>query len=294
MRSSERNSIENEDLSWNERRFEGLGVEKHFTRNEKKFLGIGDKQRLTRNEKKFMGIGEKEKLSKNEKKFLGIQETQIDSEKELVDSDKALSKDIVDKNDVDLVKEKDTQYESESTNLNPTDNLGNWEKVRPEITPKENLDAANPNYEKGEEWQVNCQRCVPTYEMRSRGYDVTAQPCEDYNDYLSYNPLDVWEKPDVHTTTGNGMSDIEKQMSEWGDGSRAQVIVLWERGDGGHTFTAEQRDGKTVFVDPQSGDTGVEWYFDEAKKDSTKFCRIDNVQPSNYILDCCEKRSEEK
>ena len=174
--------------------------------------------------------------------------------------------------------------------LEDTDNLGEWDDIPPDITPEENLDAANPNYELGEEWQTNCQRCVPTYEMRERGYDVTAMPCTEDDDYLSYHPFDVWENPDIIEASDDGSNEIQEQMAEWGDGARAQVVVEWENGDGGHTFIAEQRDGKTVFIDPQSGETDVDWYFDEAKPGATQFCRIDNIEPSSLILDCCEKK----
>ena len=172
--------------------------------------------------------------------------------------------------------------------LNKADNIGHWSEIPPDTSFKDNLDAANPNYELGDEWQVNCQRCVPTYEMRARGYDVTAKPCVDDNDYLSYNPYDVWENPDVMSASGNGLSDIQSAMSNWGDGSRAQVCVQWEYGDGGHTFMAEQRNGKTYFFDPQTGDTDVSWYFNEIHPGSTSFCRTDQLMPTNRILDCCK------
>jgi hypothetical protein len=172
--------------------------------------------------------------------------------------------------------------------LNKADNVGNWSEIPADTSFKESLDAANPNYELGDEWQINCQRCVPTYEMRARGYDVTAQPCVDDNDYLSYHPYDVWESPDVMNASGNGLSDIQSAMSNWGDGSRAQVCVQWEYGDGGHTFMAEQRNGKTYFFDPQTGDTDVSWYFNEVHPGSTSFCRTDQLMPSNRILDCCK------
>ena len=174
--------------------------------------------------------------------------------------------------------------------LNRADNVGKWDDIPADISAKANIDAANPNYYSGDEWKVNCQRCVPTYEMRSRGYDVTAQPCIDDNDDLSYNPFDVWEQPDIKTCTGNGMEDIQRQMAEWGDGARSQVVVLWDNGYGGHTFTAVQHNGSTHFVDPQNGDMDVSWYFNEASPGDTQFCRIDKLQPSNRILDCCSKR----
>ena len=140
-----------------------------------------------------------------------------------------------------------------------------------------------------EERCVNCQRCVPTYEMDRRGYDVTSLPCESDADYLSYHPYDVWENPDIKTTSGSGLEDIQNSMKEFGDGSRAQVCVNWDGTDGGHTFVAEQIDGKTHFYDPQTGDMDVSGYFDRVAPGETTFCRIDNLQPSSRILDCCKE-----
>ena len=172
--------------------------------------------------------------------------------------------------------------------LNNLDNIGNWSDIPSEYSYQDNLDMANPNYENGTEWQINCQRCVPTYEMRSRGYDVTALPCTDYNDYLSYHPYDVWDNPAILNATGNGLDDIRTSMSDWGDGARAQVCLQWNNEMGGHTFMAEQRNGETCFVDPQTGETDVGWYFDEACPNSVTYCRTDRLMPSSKILNCCK------
>ncbi|MBE7070211.1 MAG: hypothetical protein E7386_06890 [Ruminococcaceae bacterium] len=170
------------------------------------------------------------------------------------------------------------------------DNLGEWHDVNPEISFRDNLDAVNPEYDESRpETFNNCQRCVPTYEMRERGYDVTAELCDDVDDYLSYHPYDVWENPEVLDTSGTGKEDIEKAMAEWGDGSRAQVVVTWDGLDAGHTFIAEQRGGKTVFIDPQNADSDCSLSFDDVALGETTFCRIDNLQPSSYILDCCKE-----
>ena len=173
--------------------------------------------------------------------------------------------------------------------LERADNLGHWKEIPPDTSFADNLDATNPNFEYGDEWTVNCQRCVPTYEMRARGYDVTALPCVEDNDYLSYHPYDVWENPVVNTAFGNGMNDIQSAMKGWGDGSRAQICVQWEKGDGGHTFIAEQKNGKTVFFDPQNGEMDASWYFDNVKSGSVTFCRTDNLMPSEKIFECCKE-----
>lgn len=174
----------------------------------------------------------------------------------------------------------------------------NWAIIETEHSPLDDLRDTNPNYAGGREWQKNCQRCAPAYEMRRRGFDVTAQPApsevpgapeEAY--HLAYHPFDAWEDPDVKQCKGSGISEIQDTMKKWGDGARAQVVVYWEKW-GGHTFIAEQADGKTHFIDPQTGKEGaeVEKYFDHVAEDRTQFCRIDDREASTYILDCCKER----
>lgn len=151
------------------------------------------------------------------------------------------------------------------------------------------LEACNPNYELDECWRINCQRCVPTYEMRMRGYDVTAM--EYYgDDFLSYHPFAVWKDPEVIQCADNGLDQIKEQMAEWGDGARAQIVVSWEgTGTGGHTFVAEQVNGKTRFFDPQTHETDVEYYFDMVESGSVKFCRMDQLEVNEDLInDCCK------
>ena len=162
----------------------------------------------------------------------------------------------------------------------------------------QDLSATNPNYiprtnpnwtlREGERWGANCQRCVPTYEMRRRGYDVTARERPTGSDHLSAQPFDVWNNPNVIQCSGNGYYDIRNHMSSWGDGARAQVVVMWTR-NRGHTFIAEQINGVTHFYEPQTGNTNVESYFSSVRSGQTRICRIDNAVPSERIYDCCEE-----
>ena len=167
--------------------------------------------------------------------------------------------------------------------------IGGWPKAGDISSLEEALSDTNPNYDEGEEWQVNCQRCVPTYEMRRRGYDVSAQPCVDDMDSLAISPFDVWENPEVIDCPDDDRNTIIDEMSQWEDGARAQIVVMWENGEGGHTFIAEKENGEIRFVDPQTGDTECSDYFDEIEPGSTRFCRIDNLKPSEKILECCKE-----
>lgn len=165
-------------------------------------------------------------------------------------------------------------------------------KTQPELNRANitlNLNKTNPNYTPLTEWSVNCQRCVPTYEMRRRGYDVTAYPKNDPNDYICRHPFDVWKNPDILHTDGTGQERIVEKMIEWGDGSRAQVVVKWHGVPEGHTFIAENVHGKIRFIDPQNGDEDVSRYFKTVEVDQTQFCRIDNLIPSDLILQCSKE-----
>lgn len=145
---------------------------------------------------------------------------------------------------------------------------------------------ANPNYnaKKYDEWYTNCQRCVPTYEMLRRGMDVTALPCPEGFDFLSAHPFAVWGNSDVISCSGNDRDELEAQMAQWGDGVRAQITVMWSETQG-HTFIAEQRDGVTHYIDPQSGNEAYDG-IDSAVPGMTQFCRIDTLEPSDLIRNC--------
>ncbi len=164
-----------------------------------------------------------------------------------------------------------------------------WNRYNIPQTIDKLLTKSNPNYSRSSpSYSYNCQRCVPTYELMKRGYDVTAKPIMISYDHLSQSPYDVWKDPVIFSSKGSGKEDICKKMSEWGDGARAQVIVYWNNGTGGHTFVAEQKDGNTIFIDPQTGDINCERYFYDVIFGETSFCRTDNVEFSNNILECCK------
>ena len=154
----------------------------------------------------------------------------------------------------------------------------------------DDLSKTNPNWSTQEaQWQNNCQRCVPTYEMRRRGFNVTAKPqpeADARNDYLAMNPWKAWMNPKLQPFTGK--NDIETAMAAMGDGARVQINIVFNNGRG-HTFVAEQMGEKTVFLDPQTGKE-CGYYFDDkfaSKGWNNLFWRIDDQEPSDYITDCC-------
>lgn len=154
------------------------------------------------------------------------------------------------------------------------------------------LKAVNPNFNSEDgKWRNNCQRTVPCYEMRCRGYDVTAKMRPEELDYLAGHPYDVWMNPEIYSCKEDGLEEIKEMMKQWGDGARVQIVVSWSKYDG-HTFVAEQKNGGMVFYDPQNGAEAVESYFLSALAGGTTFCRIDTLEPSDWIAECCEGRKK--
>lgn len=155
------------------------------------------------------------------------------------------------------------------------------------------LKDTNPNYSKGREWQVNCQRCVYAYEMGRRGYDVEAQPrimtgTDDVADHWrSIMENQTW----VKMPSRNTAKKINETMSSYGDGARAVVYVVWKGARSAHVFMSEQQNGKTVYIDPQTGrHVNIDSYLNAAIKGKTEISRIDHLKPTDYINGCAKRR----
>lgn len=151
------------------------------------------------------------------------------------------------------------------------------------------LKNTNPNYSLGKEYRINCQRCVPAYELQRRGYKVEAlpKPANGNNVRLGTSSFDL-SQTDIHveTTKKKLLSALAKEP----DGARFVIQHGWKRGGNvGHTYTAEKIKGKVYFLDPQNGDTNAERYLDDASWKSklwggVTWARIDN-KPLKMSLD---------
>ena len=137
------------------------------------------------------------------------------------------------------------------------------------ISLNEALTGTNPNYVKGvrNEYSTNCQRCVPTYEMRRRGYNVEALP--NTGDGLGSLSMiaKMWglNKNDEHYISPkllvggvNKTVDYNQEYTDWfkfiddmPSGARVQVGWVWKDSRVGHTIMAEKKADKLVFIDPQ-------------------------------------------
>ena len=144
--------------------------------------------------------------------------------------------------------------------------IRNDEFVLPEktkISPEIALSGTNPNYASGKEYQTNCQRCVPTYEMRRRGYDVEALGNFDKNFGNLVNIQKMWESgdqdmylnfrlnKDTRKFENLNISLFKEYLKNIEPGERHQIGWVW-RGREGHTIIVENVKGSLKFIDPQT------------------------------------------
>lgn len=134
------------------------------------------------------------------------------------------------------------------------------------IEYKKAAEKANPKFRTDREYQINCQRCVPVYELRRRGYPVTAMPKRNQYDGKTNACLygyECFESPQVKGVWGKqpilNKADLLKELKGLPDGARVGIIWAWPgKNTGGHTTVCEKVNGKLVFMDPQTGKIGDE------------------------------------
>lgn len=176
-------------------------------------------------------------------------------------------------------------------------------KIKGDHTAAADLLATNPGWKASKaagdmKYTHNCQRCVPTYEMRRRGYDVVAKPLTTdaagkvpKTDRAYYDWTKIFDGATFERCGGSGKKKCDSLMKQWGDGARAEVYVSWKgRNSGAHVFVAENRGGKVVYIDPQTGSENATGYFKNAQIGRTMIARLDGLSPSKLIDDCCTSR----
>lgn len=161
----------------------------------------------------------------------------------------------------------------------PKDPLGNpksiagAERGEPMTREEANGGNANPNYDQGGGYRINCQTCVVAYEARLRGYDVQAKPNDRTGKTaeLSRNTNDAWLDPATgkaiepfkySQNQGAEIPTTARQCRKWlneqvKDGARYTFSFGWKgRGNTGHIISVDKdSSGHLRLYDPQSGKT---------------------------------------
>lgn len=164
-------------------------------------------------------------------------------------------------------------------------------KKQKESSIKDDASVINPEFKTfdAEIKQKNCMLCTTTYDLRRRGYDVTAQYADRgyfFEHYVKkwYPKAEVYR---VNNTDENGNPSRKKMienamtdLSSQGEGARGNIELVWRYG-GSHSVAYEIKDGKLLVIDGQTNKIykNPKEIFKETIE--INYARLDNVEP-NY------------
>ena len=171
-----------------------------------------------------------------------------------------------------------------------------WNSIGKQSTDQA-MKGSNPNYKKNipvslygskEDYTNNCANSVVAFEMRRRGYDVTACSLGD-NKKLKKDPFSAWIGRKPNKTTGTGLEEIFDYMKEADDGTRIEIAIRYKNQTKGHTFISEKNGEDILLLDPQRNIILDESIFTKAEENATLFMRIDDLEISDRGVTACKK-----
>lgn len=116
---------------------------------------------------------------------------------------------------------------------------------------EDDMAACNPRYKNGvvPGTSVNCTLCSFVYDLRRRGYDVTAL-CSSTGNYPDIIAKNLYKDYKEETVNGKNFSEIYRNAAEkYPEGSRGSIAVLGRYM--AHSMAWEIRDGKLEVLDTQ-------------------------------------------
>lgn len=128
--------------------------------------------------------------------------------------------------------------------------------------------AKNANIDYGKSgYDINCQRCIQTYELRRRGYDVTAKSKDGLLDPIIYGNDCFQDKNGDYIPFTYHLSKrkVKNELKDATTGARFGIYLQWKSGNGSHVFIAEKTDDGVRYIDPQNGNTDVSDYLKKGK-----------------------------
>ena len=191
------------------------------------------------------------------------------------------------------------KYMSErDSKSNPDPATGLRIKKEGAYTEKEDLAAVNPGFRNmNTNSKNNCMLCTTTYEMRKRGYDVTAQLDSvgySFADVKRWFPKAKFERNTRFDANGAPLKQKDyvnntlQSLLKQGNGARGNLIICFKEG-GSHSIFYEVQNGKVVFLDGQTNTvyrSGSSLTHVSPKPEkllnmtlSNAYARLDNVQP---------------
>lgn len=152
------------------------------------------------------------------------------------------------------------------------------------LSPLEEAALMNPEHDAtgaSKVYNNNCTNVATAYELRRRGYDVTAAPIPGgrgipSSEYVAARWLDPDGKP-LQMKPHAGPVDAHNTIDSYPDGARGYVEVQWKAG-GAHVYNWEKQDGVVHYVEGQNPrKPDASGHMARARKNGIRTVRLDNA-----------------
>lgn len=163
------------------------------------------------------------------------------------------------------------------------DTIDDIPKQNSKTSTEENMKIVNPGYPKKGSVQ-NCMLVTNTMAMREKGYDVIANTSD--HGFFDDNISKLWKSGgEFKDIPSDIMGTLEKEPP----GSYGNLTLTWIFG-GAHSVFWKNVDGKVHIYDGQSGKEYDDNDMMYALDSGSTYSRLDNAEPSDYILAAIRRR----
>ena len=187
--------------------------------------------------------------------------------------------------------EKEAQERFEKRNPKQVSELP---KLKEPMDPVESMKLTNPGFPE-EGHVMNCTFCTTAMALREKGYDVQAQTTEHpwFSDRFWERTFGIEKETPMKARTPKEIVDT---LNSNGPGAYGNLSVTWKMGGGHSIFWKNDENGVTHVYDGQSGE---EYELKDNSKlmralnpSMTSYNRLDNVDPTDYVLAFVTPREE--
>lgn len=168
-------------------------------------------------------------------------------------------------------------------------------------SPESDAKKINPKVNAWSEGTLNnCANATLAYEMRRRGYDVTAKPLyggrlrdDTYSQYKNAE-ITTKERTSVFSNfTKEAKTQMFNDLAKHPNGSRGAVQVSFTKPGAGHIFNWEKTNGVVKLIDAQDYGSKPEKIFNRDMLKSVSYFRTDNLQLDLDLVHNSVKNYEE-
>ncbi len=145
-----------------------------------------------------------------------------------------------------------------------------------------------------EDFTNNCTNCVVAYSQRIKGYNVVARSVGENKKLQKGSMLfSAWKDREPIKAKGSGYEEIFDYLCNCDNGALVAITVNMPKTvfykEEGHAFAAEKKDGKVIFLDPQSGRlyNNPKKIFETVALEKTMYMRVDDLELSDRGVTAC-------